>query len=355
MLNYKVNNFDFLRFFAACIVIITHSINLSNTSGSDPFALLTKGQESLGGLAVSIFFVISGYLICASYIRHDNVIKYLYARVLRIFPALIVLMLLTVLIVGPIVSKLSAKEYFSNALTYEYFRGLLLFPMSYILPGVKFSNGAFGTAINGSLWTLSFEFLCYFIVAGLGVLKLLNRYVVLTIWIFLLLIFYNIDYIIPNAKTINILPYINIYYFIKLTSLFFSGMLCFFYKEFLIRNKNKLFDFGVLLGSIIILGVASYFGSEYQFYFSIFGTYIIFYVAYSNKIKFYNFAKYGDFSYGIYIYGFLVQQLVVKSFGGQMDYNANWIISIPISIFLGYCSWNLIEKHFTSRVKIGKK
>lgn len=76
--SHRVNNFDFLRFVAASLVIISHSSALTG-NGAEPFALLTKGQETFGGLAVGVFFIISGYLICASYIKTQNIFKYFYA------------------------------------------------------------------------------------------------------------------------------------------------------------------------------------------------------------------------------------------------------------------------------------
>lgn len=80
----RYNNFDFLRFVAASLVIISHSSDLTG-NGVEWFALITRQQESFGGFAVSLFFLISGYLISASYIKSQNVFKFFYARILRIF------------------------------------------------------------------------------------------------------------------------------------------------------------------------------------------------------------------------------------------------------------------------------
>lgn len=75
-------------------------------------------------------------------------------------------------------------------------------------------------------------------------------------------------------------------------------------------------------------------------------SYLLFWFAFNQNINFSRFAKFGDPSYGIYIYGFLIQQVVIMCFNGQMSSQLNTIIALPIACLFGYASYHLIEKHF---------
>ena len=186
-LKHNENNLDFLRFIAASLVIISHSSALAG-SGVEPFYWLTKQQGTLGELCVGVFFIISGYLICASYIKTQNVFKYFYARALRIFPGLVIVLLVAVFIVGPCFTNLKLKDYFNNPATFTYLRTVDLYQIQFSLPGVMFSSGKSGTSVNGSLWTLSYEFTCYIMVAILGLARVLKKELVLGLFIGALLL-----------------------------------------------------------------------------------------------------------------------------------------------------------------------
>jgi peptidoglycan/LPS O-acetylase OafA/YrhL len=175
----RKNNFDFIRFLAATLVIFSHSYPITTgNNGSEPFGILSNGQMTFGELAVSVFFVISGFLITQSFDRSKNIFYYLKARILRIFPALIMVVILSVFFLGPIFTDLSLKNYFSDPQTIDYFKTITLYWMQFDLPGV-FQSNIYPGAVNSSLWTLWFEFFFYIVVAFLGVTKLLNKWIVL--------------------------------------------------------------------------------------------------------------------------------------------------------------------------------
>lgn len=167
-LNGKQNNFDFLRFLAATLVIVSHSFPLT---GFREIAVL---HNTLGGHGVFIFFLISGFLITRSYLASNNVFLFFKARLLRIFPALIVVILLTIFVLGPAVTSIPLDQYFANKSTYQMLNNILLHSISYKLPGV-FEQNPYKYSVNGSLWTLKYEFTFYIFVAVLGVLTILKR------------------------------------------------------------------------------------------------------------------------------------------------------------------------------------
>lgn len=168
----RINNFDVLRYFAAVLVIYSHSYPLTGKS-IEPLALLSKGQWTFGGVAVAIFFVISGFLVSNSFER-STVLQYTVNRFLRIFPGLFMAVLLSVFVLGPLFTSLEISEYFSNNLTYSYLNNSLLLSVQYVLPGM-FETNLYPNAVNGSIWTIPYEILGYILVAIIGYYGLLKK------------------------------------------------------------------------------------------------------------------------------------------------------------------------------------
>lgn len=157
------NNFNALRLFAAASVILHHAFDLTGRSGYFDSTV----KVSIGWMAVSVFFSMSGYLIFLSAERSRSVLKFMFARCLRIFPGLLVMLFLSTCALGVFFSSVHAKDFFRSGTTYSYIIGnLVLYVPKYVLPGVFSGNPI--DAVNGSLWTLRFEFTCYIIV-GLAV------------------------------------------------------------------------------------------------------------------------------------------------------------------------------------------
>jgi peptidoglycan/LPS O-acetylase OafA/YrhL len=146
-------NFDLMRLIAALLVVVSHTFPLA---GEAPFTI--RGVEDLGALGVSIFFVISGYLVTASYVRDPK--TYLLKRVLRIEPGLIASLVVTVVLLG-FVTTAPAAEYWRAAGLYVL-RNALLYPATYELPGV-FQTVPMAGVVNGVLWTLRLEFTFYLV------------------------------------------------------------------------------------------------------------------------------------------------------------------------------------------------
>ncbi|MFM0557513.1 acyltransferase, partial [Paraburkholderia sediminicola] len=153
------NNFDFLRFVAALIVIVGHSYSAIGRHQPVIFSV------RLATYGVMIFFAISGYLIAGSWINQPSFLPYIAKRMLRIFPALVVLILLTTFVAGPILTTLPLHDYIFNPCTSLYLRNILLF-INYRLDGV-FANLPLAYSVNGSLWSLPAEFAMYLLAPAL--------------------------------------------------------------------------------------------------------------------------------------------------------------------------------------------
>jgi len=176
------NNFDILRLMAALAVIVGHAYAISPQPPLEDTVLGLLHFDYSGSLAVKFFFFLSGLLVVNSIISKPDAFNFLLKRACRIFPGLLVCLLVSVFIVGPLFTKLPLLEYFSSADTWKYiFKNLLLYNMQWKLTGV-FTESKFG--LNGSLWTLPYEVLCYIYLAVLFGLGLLRNKIVSNVFLF---------------------------------------------------------------------------------------------------------------------------------------------------------------------------
>lgn len=158
--------FDFLRVIAALAVVFGHSYELLGASaslrGGDPLSIHTR-LNTFAGCGVIMFFAISGYWITQSAERATSWLDFAWRRALRILPGLWVMLVLSVLVLGPLETSLSFANYILAYKTREYLQGFFLY-LRDGLPGV-FENNPHTSTVNGSLWTLRLEVKCYLLVS----------------------------------------------------------------------------------------------------------------------------------------------------------------------------------------------
>lgn len=164
------NAFDLLRLTAALLVIADHSWVITGHPG---FPLGGGSGTDLGQLAVGMFFLLSGYLVSSSWLGDPSLRRFAGRRLLRIYPAYAVVILLLVFLVGPVFG--AGSGYFRQTGTWRFLGdNLLIIPMQYPLPGI-FAHTPYPLVADGSLWTIRVEICCYAGVALLGVLTLVRR------------------------------------------------------------------------------------------------------------------------------------------------------------------------------------
>lgn len=322
----RENNFDFLRFFAAALVLFAHSYPLVGRREDEPLTLLT-GYEKGGSIAVGIFFVMSGYLIASSWLASSTPRSFLLKRALRIFPALIVAVLLTVFVLGPMVTQLSLSRYLEADGTWIYLQNILLVTR-YELPGV-FTGNVYPEVVNGSLWTLPLEVLMYIGVMILGLTGFFKRRLiflpiaVLAVGHFWLLGKLGIEsYFIKNI--------------FKLGLLYYSGSALFLYRDDIPWR-------GWIAALLFVALVATFRTAIGPLVYFIALPYLVLYLAYAPLPFVSRFGKYGDFSYGLYIYAFPFQQLTIYLFGPQVGVLGLTLIAFVPTLILAAMSWHLIE------------
>lgn len=324
------NNFDFLRLVAALLVLLGHSFILTGHKGDDPLFRIFAPWFSQT-IALAIFFIISGYLVTKSYI--GNAAAYPGNRLLRIFPALLVNILFITFICGPLLTNLATGEYFTLAQTYKYLLNIFILPYADTLPGVFSHN--LDHNVNSSLWTLGHELILYIWVMLIGISRVRFRLAVPLILVLLVLLkLRGIDFFGLGGQGLQvpILPYVDLAIF------FWLGSLCYLYADKIRYNY------------LILLALSAACATCYYFNIRIFPVYIlltyaVLYFAFAPGIKLHAAARYGDFSYGIYIYGWLVQQVIIQFSYGQVGAWKLFALSAFVSLFCGILSWHLVEKH----------
>jgi len=332
------NNFNLVRFIAALLVLYSHSFALAIGSGdAEPLRALIG--MTWGSIAVDIFFITSGFLITSSYIARNNLIAFVWARILRIYPGLITAVIFCVFIVGLFFTTLNTWEYILNIQTHKFIlkNTVLFFGVEYQLPGV-FQDNPYKYAVNGSLWTLPYEVKMYAILAFiLSIIMYLRKHsTFLTIKniLFSIVLFSFVLHISNHFELLSLPDN-----FTKLFYMFFIGSAFYVWKN-RIRLSSGLFFIALLL----LLASAVNKDVFFVFY-SLLLPYLIFYIAYVPSGYVRKFNQIGDYSYGIYIYAFPVQQSMAALIP-NISVDTMIIYSLTITLILSVTSWYLIEKRF---------
>ncbi len=327
------NNFDFIRLSAAIMVWYGHCYALVKLN--DPLERAIS-FEAFGSLGVTIFFIISGYFVTASYNNNKRFLPYMRNRALRILPALFVVVLLSVFVLGPLVTTLSIGDYFSNHITWRYLKCMLIFPLQYDLPGV-FTHNAM-SAVNGSLWTLQHELRLYIVIALLGVLGILRPRLMLVLLVGLYVIRMYGYVTVPPPEKLFTVKWGKLELAVKLASQFAGGALMYLARDKLILCK-KYFVIALLLlgGSLFLPAIAN------SMLFDIGLTYAVIYLGFLKLPLLPMAGKYGDFSYGFYLYAFPIQQLSLQLLGSDPGFGAFLFTSFVATFLCAILSWHFVE------------
>lgn len=347
------NNFNLLRLVAALLVIVSHSFTLLQKH--DP---LTRFNPSLnlGGLAVGIFFLISGFLIYKSRVKND-VFQYFKNRILRLYPGLLVCLAISFLFIYPFFTKYSFFEYFQTPDVWDGFgRSLFLLfeKFGFAIPGF-FPNNYTPDDFNGSLWSLPLEFSMYCILALLiwkNSQKWLNLALILGVYILFQFgipvytldpVYHPITWVNNLVEATVIFKTLHLNDVVYFGSYFMAGSLV----AILLGNRKIPHFVGIpALALGLFLSVA--YGMQYfQYQIPILAV-GVFYIGLLNwPLASKHIAKFGDLSYGIYIYGYVIQQCLIALF---LKYHRTpttpilLVLTLLILLPTAYLSWHFIEK-----------
>ena len=331
--NSRDNNFNLIRAGAALGVFVSHCFPFTGHEfGGKP--------QLLGYLSLNVFFIISGFLVTKSYFDRGNVFSYLRSRVLRIFPGLILAVVYTVFIIGLFFSTLSPSEYLANPLTHEYLIKNLLLAFPDIpsgLPGV-FHDSIFRPTANAPLWSLPYEtglYLSLILLAWLTQARI-RKFVFTCIIVLLLICFYGVFVSNYVSRTEEYALFFGKETY-RLGSMFMLGAIL-----YLARHRIILSHW---IMTVILVGIAIS-----SFYRPIFVPltwaclgYLVLYFAYIPKGSIRAFNRVGDYSYGIYIFGYPTQQAVAQTVP-DLPLVPFFVISFTVTLLLVAMSWHWVEK-----------
>lgn len=324
------NNFDALRLAAAFAVIVSHSFEIvGGAPESEPLRVLTAGDSSLGRVAVMTFFVLSGFLLTRSYLSEPKLGAFARKRALRIAPALVAVVAVSLFLIGPVATTLAPAAYFSSGETWRYLANLFFYTGFDELPGV-FSGAPIAGVVNGPLWTLKIEVLCYLTLAAVGAFRLLTPFAVAA----LVVAFYVGGAAIGGGSHDGALYYLDQY--TDLARSFFAGAFL-----ALVAARVALTGKAALL-SVAGLVVAAPLGMVGDV-FPLFGGYLVLWLGFADLGPVRRAGRLGDFSYGLYLWGWPAQQIVQTTLEPS-HWAANVAVAAPLAFLAAIVSWTLVEK-----------
>ena len=325
------NNIGSLRFIGAFLVLFGHGYTLAGGSG-DPISQWIRDHSpfelGLPGLGVALFFALSGYLVTASFMRRGSLIDYSVARALRIYPALFIAVLFCAIFVGLLVTTLPTLTYVSHPETLRFtLQNASLLGIHFTLPGV-FSGQPWGDSVNGSLWTLPLQLLMYASVACAGVCGIFKSRLLFTALALVTLLFFLFKpTLLPFfASPKHVCP-----------------VLAFLFGALLFINRESVRFTRVGCFIVLALCVMSFKTAAYNVIALFSFTYCILAVGLSERTLLPAFDKHGDFSYGLYLYAFPLQQLAIYYCGGSNVWLIN-SLAFGGAMGMAIISWRLIEK-----------
>ncbi len=321
------NNFGLLRLLLALAVVVSHAFSVTTGIVDDePLARLTG--FTLGEHAVNGFFAISGFLVTMSYDRR-GLQDYVIARTLRIAPGLIVAVLVVALVMGTALTRLSASAYLAEPGLWRFITATLTtFKSAAPLPGVFADNPL--RFPMGTVWTLKYETLCYLGVIGFGLAGLMKaRGLALGIAVALTIAVLVREIIAPNgAKGVETA--------LRLPLIFLVGGLIYLWRE-----KVPLSLAGLALGlAATALLIATPLYKPMLYLVTGWASIVL---ALAPGLTHRPTEPRADLSYGVYLYGWPVQQALVALW----PLAGAWLLLVPalaLTAIVAALSWYLVEK-----------
>ena len=324
------NNILLLRFVAALAVILFHCYALTGRWTDEPLWKATP-ELNLGALGVKMFFVLSGFLVTQSWITRQRLDQFIVARVLRIYPALVAATLWTIALAA-LSSYLPATAFFTHPQTGDYFwRTALAVDTREGLPGA-FAGNPFPHAVNGSLWTLPIELRLYLALALAGVVGLVTRR---ALWL-LAVVALIASMLVRPGWVLRVMPGPDVQIVVELTLLFMLGSLAYAWRDALPLS---------LVAALVAIGLVAWNPGGYMraALFAPLLTYVVLVAAYHPNLRWRLPNRAGDYSYGLYVYAFPIQQTIVQR-AGNLEPLTLFAYAFPVTLVMAMLSWHALER-----------
>jgi peptidoglycan/LPS O-acetylase OafA/YrhL len=325
------NSFDALRLFAALLVIFGHAFRLTGEAG------VTFAGSGVATTGVKVFFVISGYLVAQSWLRDPDPRRFLQRRVLRIVPGLAAVVLITTFVLGPALTNLPAPAYFADPRSWFYLANLAFYPADE-LPGLFTSNIA-PNEVNGSLWSLPPEMSMYLLLPALAVVSLV---ITRGYWLIALaaglVTLVALAVVLPSPDLRGALVYgTRLWAWFAVAPFFLVGACYAFF------GWDQALKRSVALALLVLLLAAPAVPIATELMLILALPYIVLAFGVAPAPLHGALTRHGDFSYGLYLYAFPIQQaLVALGFPGGAW--GNFALAALLAGICAALSWHLVER-----------
>lgn len=329
------NAFNAVRLVLATLVVLEHSFFLiDNGVRRDPLFLISNGQTNCGHLAVVMFFSLSGFLVTQSLLTSRSVWNFLVKRLARIVPGFLVASALGCLLFGPLAAS-NVAAYFQSQSWIRIILSALALKQA-TLTGVLEGNPLH--LIHGTLWTIRYEFDCYLVLAMMGVCGLLRPPLIVPTFTVVASCLAMI-FLIHMPKFDHGLAALLISspdWWPEFFPFFFVGSAFYLFRHYI--PKSPILS----AASLAALSVSCVFGGMYPALL-FFGTYLVLYVALSFVVGVSVRGREVDLSYGVYLYGFPIQQLLLFYSNMTLHPVVLFVVSACLSYAFAWVSWVSIE------------
>ena len=328
-------------------MVFSHSFPLLRSNNdTEPLFVLTRHQVTFGNLSVWAFFVISGFLITKSWLRTKSLGVYLRHRILRIYPGFIALAFISLLLIYPIAVDRTAAH---KVNLWDFFLQVLRLriPFTHV-----FSLNPLPDEMNGSLWSIPYEFWCYLGIAFLGLTSLLKRRLLIIALMLAVIgfhIYLEITGWLPGGKILGEIFGFPLFW-ATILPFFLAGALMHLYED------RIMLDARLALAALACLVASFFIPHAICLTLPVLGSYLLLWLAYWPPLHPIHLARWGDFSYGTYLYAFPIEQLLVAYFAAHFRATLTplklFALALPLSLAAGALSWHLVEKRFLPKRSI---
>lgn len=345
------NNFGAIRILLAIAVMFSDSFLLGEgVTDDDPMKRFNHGQAITGHVAVDLFFIMSGYLVTLSLMRDASLLRYFWHRIRRVYPGFMLATVFSFLVVLPLAGgRITPPTRLGAAADFVY-RTLRLGAPTYT---GAFPANPFPGDVNLSLWSIPYGFWCYVLAAVLsatGVLRSQGR-----VWVLATLeataiafgVWALLAHFFPEPHwALVIIGYPGMW--ARVLPMFLSGALLAVVKDRMPVNGC------IALAALAMLAIAAQIPLAWASAMAVAGAYLLFYCAYTLKLRLWRVTAWGDPSYGMYLLSFPIQQMFVRMYthgvaGRTMNPYLLFAVSLLPSLAAGYGSWWMVERWFLVR------
>lgn len=327
----RAAGFDYMRIILAVSVILVHGVITSYGSAAN-MSLFASAGRPIFRFILPAFFALSGFLVAGSLERSKTLTTFIGLRIIRIYPALICEVVLSALVIGPLLTTRSWHDYFQDRQFLTYLLNALG-DVHYALPGV-FAQNPLPSVVNGQLWTVPFELYCYCGLALMVMLGLRRTRIIAPIASVAVILAYLAVTLARHGMAI--VPVFEAVNGAILIASFLAGVSIHIYRD------RLPWSLGLCVASIL-LSVLCLTDLRYGSFFVAFPcAYVTVYVGLLDPSRKYLFG--GDYAYGVFLYGFVIQQTLMRILPAPHAWFLNVLLTVPLAFGVAAVSWRFVEK-----------